>query len=67
MISRRQDGLVAWHWLQDPEPGVQAAAREALVRLTRIIECGVHPPSKDETNELRGWRNRLFPEWQSWD
>jgi len=65
-IKIREDGLVAWHFLQDPEKAVVGAAREALVRLTRIGECGV-PASKEGDDELRAWRNSLFPEWSTWD
>ncbi len=64
LIKRREDGLVAWHWLQDPETAVVKAAREALLELTNP-ECGVEKP-KDPTSQ-REWRNSLFPEWSTWD
>lgn len=67
LITRRQDGLVAWHFLQDSEKAVKAAAREALVRLTHIGECGVPPVPEKELNDQKAWRDRLFPEWSSWD
>ena len=65
-IQKREDGLVAWHFLQDSEKEVVNAAREALVRLTGRGECGA-PNPKEETDELRAWRNSLFPEWKDWD
>lgn len=64
-IQKREDGLVAWHWLQDPEPAVVSAARGALVRLTTIVECGIPRPKNDRS--LREWRDALFPEWKEWD
>lgn len=67
LIQRREDGLVAWHFLQDPEKSVVGAAREALVRLTTVPECGVPRPKADGADELRAWRDSLFPEWSSWD
>jgi len=67
LIGRKEDGLVAWHWLQDPEKGVVDAAREALVRLTKIIECGVHAPDASASDERKAWRDSLFPEWKTWD
>jgi hypothetical protein len=63
-IQKRDDGLVAWHWLQDPEADVVKAAREALVRLTTLIECGV--PRPKDVKSLREWRDSLFPEWTAW-
>jgi hypothetical protein len=67
LIRRREDGLVAWHFLQDPEKAVVGAAREALVRLTHIAECGVPPVPEKEMSDLKAWRDRLFPEWETWD
>ena len=67
LISRREDGLVAWHWLQDAEAGVVSAARETLVRLTRIAECGMREPESDRSDERKAWRNSLFPDWKTWD
>lgn len=67
LILKREDGLVAWHFLQDPEKGVVAAANEALVRLTRFGECGIDRPPQETENQLKAWRNRLFPEWSTWD
>ena len=64
-ITKREDGLVAWHFLQDPEKAVVAAAREALVKLTHLGECGV--PAAGAKDDLRAWRNSLFPEWKDWD
>jgi len=63
-VKNSQDGLVAWHLLQDPEEGVVKAAREALLEITRP-ECGV-PRPKDPAS-LREWRNSLFPDWETWD
>jgi len=65
LIKKREDGLVAWHWLQDPESGVVKAANDALLRLTTVMECGVPRPA-DPTSR-REWRNSLFPEWSTWD
>jgi len=65
LIKKREDGLVAWHWLQDPESGVVKAAIDALIRLTTVVECGVPRPA-DPTSR-REWRNSLFPEWKDWD
>lgn len=65
LITRREDGLVAWHFLQDSERAVVAAAREALVRLTHMGECGI--PRPGEPDDLRAWRNNLFPKWEDWD
>lgn len=67
LIGRREDGLIAWHWLQDSEGGVVNAAREALVRLTKLGECGTHAPKADAPDELRAWRDSLFPDWSKWD
>lgn len=67
VIGRREDGLVAWHLLQDAEPTVATIAREALNRLSRIPECGVRAPTVGAADELRAWRDVLFPEWQTWD
>lgn len=67
LIGRREDGLIAWHWLQDSEGGVVNAAREALVRLTKLGECGPHAPKADAPDELRAWRDSLFPDWSKWD
>ena len=64
LIKRREDGLVAWHFLQDPEKAVVGAARDALLKLTSP-ECGVERP-KDPTSQ-REWRDSLFPEWSTWD
>jgi len=66
-MTKRVDGLVAWHWLQDPEAGVVKAAREALVRLTRLGECGMPRIDAKSTDERRAWRNSLFPKWETWD
>lgn len=65
-IRKREDGLVAWHFLQDPEQGVVHEAREALVRLTGLGECGA-PAPKQDADELRAWRNSLFSEFETWD
>lgn len=65
LITRREDGLVAWHLLQDKEPAVMTVARTTLVKLTTVVECGIKRP-KDETS-LREWRDCLFPEWSKWD
>jgi hypothetical protein len=64
-IRTREDGLVAWHLLQDPEPGVVKAARESLGNLTSRMECGVPLPL--DVTSLRAWRDSLFPEWSTWD
>jgi hypothetical protein len=63
-VVKREDGLVAWHLLQDPEEGVVKAARVALVKMTRP-ECGWQLPR--DPSSLREWRDRLFPEWSAWD
>ena len=63
-VKNSQDGLVAWHLLQDPEEGVVTAARAALLEITRP-ECGV-PRPKDPAS-LREWRDSLFPDWETWD
>jgi len=65
LVRRREDGLVAWHLLQDPEEGVVKAARAALMELTKRAECGVQMPG--DSKSLREWRDRLFPEWSTWD
>jgi ferric-dicitrate binding protein FerR (iron transport regulator) len=67
LILRREDGLVAWHFLQDPEKSVVGHAREALVRLTTVPECGIPRPKANAADELRAWRDSLFPEWSTWD
>jgi hypothetical protein len=67
LIKSREDGLVAWHWLQDPEVDVVKAAREALVRLTSLGECGIPRVTDKGERELRAWRDNLFPEWKDWD
>jgi hypothetical protein len=67
LIGRREDGLVAWHLLQDAEPAVVTAAREALHRLTRMPECGMAAPEAVAGDELRAWRDVLFPELKNWD
>ncbi|HEU4339214.1 MAG TPA: hypothetical protein VFS19_04030 [Planctomycetota bacterium] len=64
-IRIRQDGLVAWHLLQDSEPAVVTAARDSLVKLTSIVECGVQRPK--DIHSLREWRDCLFPDWKNWD
>lgn len=65
LVRKREDGLVAWHLLQDPEEAVVKAAHEALVRLTQFGECGI--PAAGASDDVREWRNRLFPEWSTWD
>src|SRR6185295_16311480 len=67
LIKSREDGLVAWHWLQDPEVDVVNAAREALVRLTGLGECRIPRVTEKGERELRAWRDNLFPEWKEWD
>ena len=64
-IKTREDGLVGWHLLQDPEDGVREAAFKALELLTKRMECGVPRPT--DPNSLRAWRDSLFPEWSTWD
>jgi hypothetical protein len=65
LISTREDGLVAWHLLQDSEPAVAKAAHDALIKLTTMVECGM--PRPRDTGSLREWRDCLFPEWSTWD
>jgi len=75
LVRRPEDGLVAWHLLQDPEDGVVAAALTALVNLSTRPECGVkRPPEatleaalKHDPVLLKKWRDELFPEWSKWD
>jgi len=63
-VLQSEDGLVAWHLLQDPEEGVVKAARSALLQITRP-ECGV--PRPRDPASLREWRDCLFPDWKTWD
>jgi hypothetical protein len=64
-VRTREDGLVVWHLLQDPEAGVVKAAMDALLKLTTAMECGVPRPT--DPTSLRAWRDSLFPEWKTWD
>ena len=75
LIRRREDGLAAWHWLQDPEDGVVKEALTALETLATRPECGVKRPEEatlkaalDRDPVLRKkWRDELFYEWSTWD
>ena len=74
-VQKREDGLVAWHLLQDPDDGVVEAALGALVNLSTRPECGVKKPSEATLKAalerdpvlLRKWRDELFPDWSTWD